>query len=142
MRYLSEKGFTLIELIVVLAIAGVAVSLVISMVGASREKAVLRQEAAKIRNTLRYARETSLMERIPVALVPDAELDIYRLEKDGEAWGSGVSLADGIEIGGESIVFMPKGVSTGGVITLRDRKERGFAIEVDPVTGRAEVRRL
>lgn len=142
MRYPSDRGFTLIELVVVLAIVGVAMSLVVSTLGRSRDKTVIRQEAARLRNTLMYARETSLMERTPVALVPDGEGNAYRLEKGGKGWGEARSLPEGVRISGEAVIFMPRGSSTGGAITLEDRSKRGFRVEVDPVTGKAELRRL
>lgn len=142
MRYRSERGFTLIELIVVLLILAVAMSLVVGALGSSRDKAVLRHEAARMRNMLMYAREISLMERLPVSLVPDVERNTFRLEKNGRLFGQIKTLPRGIGISGKAVVFLPKGDSTGGVITLKDKNERGFAIEVDPVTGEAAIRRL
>jgi general secretion pathway protein H len=142
MRSLSDKGFTLLELILVLFIVGVALSLVAGVMGKSRGKAILRQEVADVRNLLRHARERSLMERAPCAVVLDAEAGTYWIEKDGEPPGRPQALPDTIGISGSDIVFLPKGNSTGGEITLKDTSERGYIVAVDPVTGHPTVRRL
>jgi general secretion pathway protein H len=142
MRSLSDKGFTLLELILVLFIAGMALSLVAGVMGKSRGKAVLRQEVSDVRNLLRHARERSLMERAPYAMVLDAEAGTYWIEKDGAASGRPRTLPDTIGISGSDIVFLPKGNSTGGEITLKDKRERGYIVAVDPVTGHPTVRRL
>jgi prepilin-type N-terminal cleavage/methylation domain-containing protein len=139
MRSLSDKGFTLLELILVLFIAGVALSLVAGVVGKSRGKALLRQEASDLRNYLRHARERSLMERMPYIVALDPEAGTYWIEKDGEPAGKRRNLPEGIGISGSDIVFLPKGNSTGGEITLKDTRERGYIVAVDPVTGQSTV---
>jgi prepilin-type N-terminal cleavage/methylation domain-containing protein len=142
MRYLSERGFTLLELFVVLFIVGLALSLVVMTTARTRDKTLLEQEARKVRRTLSYARELSLMQRTPFSFVPDPESGTFWLEKDGKPYGGVHALPDGLSLEGEAIVFLPKGNSTGGGVAVTDKKKRGYVIEVDPTTGTAEIFRL
>ncbi len=142
MRYLSNKGFTLIELIVVLIILSVASAIAVVSVGRAHEKRVFKEQALRVQGTLRHARDISLLDRIPVTFALEEEDGKFWLEKDGAPYGRVRTLPEGFELAGEGIVFLPKGNSTGGFITIKKEDGRGYAIEVDTVTGIAKVRRL
>jgi|Deesub1362A_J573_1020465.scaffolds.fasta_scaffold00045_35 general secretion pathway protein H len=142
MKYLYKNGFTLLELIIVLFIVGIAASIVTVSVNRAYKKSIVRQEAKRIHGILRHARELSLLQRTPVVFALDEENNIFWLEKDGAVYGKVKTVPRGIRLSGEPIVFLPKGNSTGGLITLMDSEERGYSIEVDPVTGTATVKRL
>ena len=143
MRYHFKKnGFTLLELIIVMFIAGIGLSIVGVAAARSYEKGMLRQEAARLHSTMRYARELSLMQRAPVGFALQEEEGVYWLEKNGSLWGDKKAVRSGHVLEGEPIVFLPKGNSTGGYISITDSRERGYSIEVDPVTGRATIQRL
>lgn len=142
MRYPSEDGFTLVELIVVLVVAGVALAIVTLSLNRAYQKSVLREEATRLQGTLRHARDTSLLMRLPVLFALDEEEDAYWLESDGQVRGNVKRLPDGVELTGTEVVFLPKGNTTGGWVTIRRADGAGFTVEVDTVTGKAEVRRL
>lgn len=142
MRYPSKAGFTLLELIIVMLLAALAASVAAVAVGRSHDRTVLRQEAAKVRNLLGHARERSLMERAPFALVINGETGAYRLERAGSPVGRPFRPGEGVRLEGGPIGFFPKGNSTGGRLTLKGRQNRGYYIEVDEVTGKARVGRL
>jgi general secretion pathway protein H len=144
MRYRFNKdsrGFTLLELIIVMFIAGIGLSIVGVAAAKSYEKSMLRQDAARLHSMMRYARELSIMQRVPVGFALE-EKGLYWLEKNGSLLGDKKAVRSGYVLKGEPIVFLPKGNNTGGYISITDSRERGYSIEVDPVTGRASVRRL
>ena len=82
----NKKGFTLIEMLVVIAIIAVLVSIVIPVVGAATTKAEAAADAANLRNVLGYMNTmlitqemtideaTASYEPSPCKLYPDAEL--------------------------------------------------------------------
>jgi general secretion pathway protein H len=142
MRYLSKKGFTLLELLLVLLIAGLAVSLVVVSTVSTQEKTVLHQEARRLQRTLEYARELSLMKRRPFVFVPADEGGSFWLESDGEPFGKELVLPKGLLVEGDVIVFLPKGNNTGGSVAITNRSGKGYFIELDPATGKAELQRL
>jgi len=144
MKYLSDhKGFTLLELFAVLFIIATAAGLVGAAVGKSFDKAVLREEASRLRNTLRHARELSLIERIPVFVKLDSNRNLYWIEINDETQGKVHQLPKGLllQTDGE-VVFLPKGQSSGGEVVLEDERKKGYIIEVDPVTGEPKLRRI
>jgi type II secretion system protein H len=142
-RYRSERGFTLIELIVVLFILGIAMAIGTVSTMRAYQKSILKDEALRVQGTLRLARDASLIDRMPVTFALEPDSGTFWLERQGSAYGKVRKIPSGLEIEGEPIVFMPKGNSTGGVITIRRSEEdRGYVIEVDTVTGTAKIRRL
>lgn len=136
MRY-PYKGFTLIELLLVLFIIGLGVSMVSVSIGRAYEKTLLSAEARRMQNTLRRARELSLVERVSVTFALDKDKRAYWLEKDGQPYGNRKTLPEGFTLTGETVVFMPKGDSSGGALSIIDRGGRRYDIAVDPVTGGA-----
>lgn len=136
-----EFGFTLLELIIVMFIISIGLSIVGFATARSYEKHMIRQDAARLHSMMRYARELSIMQRVPVEFAFE-ERGEYWLEKNGTLWGEKKSVRSGYVLKGEPIVFSPKGNNTGGFVSITDSRERGYSIEVDPVTGRTTVRRL
>lgn len=130
----GNKGFTLLELMIVLFIAGLSLSVVILSVGRMHENAVFKEEVRKLHAALRYAREISLVERVEVRFDIDEEGSKYWIFKEDRIEKEHL-LPQGFLITGEGITFSPKGDSSGGFVEIKDDKDRGYRIEVDPVLG-------
>ena len=142
-----EGGFTLLEILLVLAIIGLAGALLVPRLGSfdTRGFNVEVREAAGLLNN---ARRNAIVSGNPatVSFVPEsvnAPFD-YR----PPVFSAGVFEARGIELhfqdstGAREAVleplemtFFPEGGSTGGALLLL-RDDRSAAIAVDPVTGR------
>ncbi len=125
-----------------MVIAGLASAVVIFSIGRIRDSTVFNQEARRIYQTLKRAREIAVIERTDVTVKIDEEAGRYGIERsDGKTLVSR-TLPRGTGITGKDIVFFPKGDSSGGVIKLQNEKGQGYAIEVSQVLGRPEIRRL
>jgi prepilin-type N-terminal cleavage/methylation domain-containing protein len=132
-------GFTLLELMIVLFIAGLSLSVVILSVGRMHENAVFKEEVRKLHTALRYAREISLLKRVEVRFDIDEEESRYWIFKEGSVEKEHL-LPQGFLITGETITFSPKGDSSGGFVNISDDKGREYRIEVDPVLGIPSIR--
>jgi general secretion pathway protein H len=126
-------GFTLIEMIVVLAVLGLALGLVITHGPARSRRLELDGTARQVAGALRLARSRAIAQERAVAVAFGA--GGYRLDRDPPvAWSADVSPA-----GDRIISFTPDGGSSGGRIVLHGG-EREVAIGVDWLTGRVLVR--
>ncbi len=125
-----------------MVIAGLASAVVIFSIGRIRDSTVFNQEARRIYQTLKRAREIAVIERTDVTVTVDEEAGRYGIERsDGKTLVSR-TLPRGTGVTGKGSVFFPKGDSSGGVIKLQNEKGQGYAIEVSQVLGRPEIRRL
>jgi prepilin-type N-terminal cleavage/methylation domain-containing protein len=82
-------GFTLLEMLAVVLIMGLAASLVIPAAGARSARA-LREQANQLANDLEYARQRTVMTAIPHRVLLDLDGAAYRVEwfvTDAEAAG-------------------------------------------------------
>lgn len=80
----AARGFTLLELLVVLVVAGIALGFV-SINAMPSERQVLQNEAQRIALLLQLARDEAIVRNRPIAF--EAENDRYRfLIRDGSTW--------------------------------------------------------
>ncbi len=138
----SQSGFTLFELIVVLFIAGLVVSVAIVATGRMHDRAVFNEEARRIFQTLKHAREVSLFERRDVTFRIDEEGMRYWLDYGDEKKADSRGVGRRFRLTGKDIFFFPKGNSSGGLIKIEDEKGQGYEIKVDPVLGSPSLRRF
>jgi general secretion pathway protein H len=139
------RGFTLIEVIVTLAILGFALVLVTGYKPPWSSALGLRATAAELASGLRLARSEAIVRNRPVAFSLDLTGHRYRVGAAAErSLPANLSL-ELLTIAGENrgadigdIRFHPDGSSTGGRISLADRKRR-MAVGVDWLTGRISV---
>lgn len=130
----ASAGFTLLELILVLAIVAATASLSVLAVGRLREATLFKDSLREVQGSLRRAKLTALQERVPVLF--KAQGSAFWLEKEAARMGGVNRMPEGSSIKAETtIVFFPKGNSTGGSIHIRDPKGRSYKIEVDRITG-------
>jgi general secretion pathway protein H len=139
---MSQRGFTLFELIVVLFITGLVVSVAIVATGRMQDRAVFNEEARKIFQTLKHAREVSLFERRDVTFRIDEEEKRYWLDYGDEKESNARAVGKGFRLTGKDIFFFPKGNSSGGLVKIENEKGQGYAIKVDPVLGSPSIRRF
>jgi general secretion pathway protein H len=139
------RGFTLIEVIVTLAILGLALALVVGFKPPWSSGLGLKGTAAELASGLRLARSEAIVSNRPVTFDLDVPGHIYRVGRGAERRLPANLSVELLTIVGESrgasvgdIRFNPDGSSTGGRIALADGKRR-VAVGVDWLTGRVSV---
>jgi general secretion pathway protein H len=133
MRVRASAGFTLIEMLVVLAVLALVVGLVITHGPVRSQRLELDAAARQVTGALRLARSRAIADERTVVFALDARG--YRLDRDTwTTWSGEVSPR-----GDRLVVFTPDGGSSGARIVLNDG-ERAVAIGVDWLTGRVVVR--
>jgi general secretion pathway protein H len=146
-RPARARGFTLMELLVVLVIA----SLAISMVGPAFQRLLpgltLEAESRKLAGLLRHARSQAILSGAPVALSQDAEsgglLLSYREQPYVLPEHFSLTLEPGpgateAAVGVTQILFYPRGDSSGGSLSLALDDGRSEAVSVDWLSGRVQ----
>jgi len=138
----NNRGVTLLELLVVLFIIGLATAVVVFSAGRVRDSSRFKEEVRKIYLTVKHAREVAVLERAEVVLKIDGEAGSYWLD-----YGHGRSserhiLPERLIIEGKDLYFFSKGNSSGGVIEIMNEKGQKYAIEVNQVLGTPAIKRL
>jgi general secretion pathway protein H len=141
----AEGGFTLLELLVVIAVLGFALVLITGYKAPWSSGLALRATAAELASGLRLARSEAILDNRSVALVLDLERHRYRVGAGRPhplpaqlsvvlltIAGERVSAREG------DIRFNPDGSSTGGRISIAEHGRR-IAIGVDWLTGRVQI---
>ncbi len=140
------RGFTLVELLVVLAIGGLMLTLTPPLITAALPGVELKAGARRVAGALRQTREIAIAHGSEALWLLDTEQGRYRIEGQGRAG----TLPDGIDIelvttrdeqrserlGG--IRFYPDGTSSGGRVILK-RGAGGYQVGVNWLTGRILV---
>lgn len=143
-RQRAARGFTLIEIIVVVALIAVLTGVIAAVISGGLGSAKIRAASKDLVAALRSTRATAVVKRESQVLVLDVERRAYKapgrdwveLPKDMEM--SMVTAADEqLDEGQGQIRFFPDGSSTGGNIEL-SRGEALWRIEIGWLTG--EVR--
>lgn len=142
-RRVSKQGFTLVELLVVLAIAGLMLSLTPPLISAAMPGVELKAAARRTAGALRLTRELAIASGEEQAWLLNIDTNSYRVAGSGRDG----RLPTGIDLqlvaaeqemrstheGG--IRFFPDGSSTGGRVIL-SRAQRGYQVGVNWLTGR------
>lgn len=118
------RGFTLLELLVVLVLVGLLSSLVFVSVAGGLFRSEERRFVQSLTQTLRRARTASLGRGEVVRFLIDGERRVFSLE--GQRWKD---IPEEVQVEGEGvaeirpgvygIVFYPDGSASGGVIDLK-----------------------
>lgn len=163
---LPRSGFTLLELLVVLAIIGLSAFLVGPRIADSLANMEFVSAVKKVAASLRYARNRAAVERIPCRATVDFEENRlviacghgetaegaeeeeeakgagdkeYRLPK-GVRWSRVIQEEEEWESGTAEILFLPSGGSSGGTVYMKNDRERAYEISVDFVTGMVSLK--
>lgn len=148
----SCRGFTLLELLVVLLIMSLSVALVVPSIGKGLEGLRVHAAARKLAAVLRRARSLALAHNAIYQVVISPRERVYQVVR-AEGWwavtgdgswqeGKGSSLLEGVEmIAAEPPVFafFPGGGSSGGTILLAGEGGKSLRVQVDPVTGLVRI---
>jgi len=145
----SSAGFTLLEILLVLTIIGMASILVVPNVG-NLDARVFSTQFRQANTLLNYARRTAVVQGQPASIEFYAES-----QRENEVVSSRTAIGKWQSTGAEiifidsterekevedkiEITFFPEGGSTGGtlIMVLGERRE---AIEIDPFTGRVST---
>ena len=141
-----KSGFTLVEMVVVLALAALLMLLVPPLFSKGLAGAGLKAASAQVAGGLRRARGQAIFRREEAPLF--VNVDERTLRIGGQ--GSSIALDDRLTLSmvtarsevvdaGEGIIrFYPDGSSTGGRVTLA-RGDRQRVVDVDWLTGRISV---
>ena len=144
---MRQRGFSLLEMIAVITIIGMAYVLLPKMVFAGVSGAELRSNARAVATGLRITRDAAINTKRETVLSLDMENRVFTLPNDAKVhklndqldvklYTSAVDLISD-KIG--TIRFFPDGSSNGGRVTIA-AGERGFEIDVDWLTGHVTIK--
>lgn len=145
---ISSKGFTLVELLVVLVIASVVLTLVGTSISRNISGAEMRTAAQKMTASLRYTRTRAILDKEEQVFLVDTENRRYTAPKRPEvelpgdmkvALTTARSELTSEDVGG--IRFYPDGGSTGGFVEL-EANDRIYRINVAWLTGEASIQKV
>lgn len=159
--YINRFGFTLIELIIVLAIVGTVISISVPFVSNFLFRTSLESSAEDIVSTLRWARRLAITKRKEYRVIFNTQRGKYWLEdKEGNITGERHSLQENIVFADpelnkmqeeDGIVefdnpddsgfsFYPQGTGESGSIYLKEKEsERWHTITITASTGYARI---
>ncbi len=143
-RARPRAGFTLVEIVVVLAILTVVAAIVLPAVGRGTEGLRLRSEAGRVAALLREARQRAVTQRRSTRVALDRVRNTVVLTAgDPDHPLRQLTLPTGLRLtvaaGGESLGFSPRGLTRETRWLLEGPGGRRLAIEVDAVSGRVTV---
>ena len=143
----TGKGFTLVEMLVVLVIASLVLTLVGTSISRSVSGAEMRTAARKVAASLRYTRTRAILDKQEQVFLVDTENNQYQAPlRNPVVLPEGMKVAlmtARSELTAESvggIRFYPDGGSTGGYVEL-DANGRVYRVNVAWLTGEASVQR-
>lgn len=145
---LRARGFTLIEIVVAVAVVALVLGIVAVQAGASLKRAALRRVGHDLVAALRYTRGQAIASGAEQRLELDVEKQVYRAPKRSEVAlpkGYRMTLVTAAsEQTGETsgaIRFFPDGSATGGRVRLiADARE--WNVEVAWLTGDVRLREV
>jgi len=159
----GRAGFTLIELIIVLAIIAIASGLVGIMIGRGSDGLEMKTVTKEISSVLRYARNQAVSKKQTYCFVINKEEGEVRLyadkdetenkDEEGNEEKKGLPVIsrplpedllisiDDDDADVQYIEFFPQGNSSGGTIKLEKENGAIYFIDVNRITGKIEMYR-
>jgi general secretion pathway protein H len=143
----AAAGFTLVELLVVLVIAALAMALVGTSISRSVSGAEMRTAARKVAASLRYTRTHAILTKSEQVFLVDTEKHSFQAaDRQQETLPKGMNVELNTarsELTSETaggIRFYPDGGSTGGNVRL-EANGRVYQVNVAWLTGEASLQR-
>jgi len=142
----SARGFTLLELIIVLLISVLGFAVVGGNISSGNQSTRIQAAARDIASALRYAHGQALMSRQPVGVTVNLDDNSYSIGNRGKIYRLDREIAISVTVAEEEfgegqqagIRFFGDGSSTGGRITLEWGKQLR-RIDVNWITGAVEI---
>ena len=142
-----NRGFTLVEIMVVLVIVALMMALVGSSISRNISGAQMRTAAGKVAASMRYTRTQAILTKTEQVFLVDTEKLTYQAaEREAEELPEGMTVELNTarsELTSETaggIRFYPDGGSTGGNVRL-EANGRIYRVNVAWLTGEASVER-
>jgi prepilin-type N-terminal cleavage/methylation domain-containing protein len=137
-----RHGHTLLELVLVLVVAGLAMGIALPRLQAVGDALVVGQAAREVVAAHRRARTAAILEHRPVVLTVSAESLAYRaVGASGHLWWAPGPARDGIVFASPArqVTFSPVGISS-GLSNASFRLQRGAASRTVVVSRLGRVR--
>lgn len=140
----AGAGFTLIEVVVVVAIMAALATLVAPAVGRGTETLRLRSEAGRVAALVRQARQHAVSHHRPTRVALDLGRNTVTLTaEDSDKPVRELVMPDGlrlsVEAGGETLRFSSRGLTRNTRWMLEGPGGRRLAIRVESLSGRVTV---
>ncbi|MHB1185879.1 MAG: GspH/FimT family pseudopilin [Desulfobulbia bacterium] len=134
-KILGRRGFSLLELIMVLAVLGIMAGLVAPATGRFLDKLSFRKQTAALVAGTRYARLMAVGKGRPVAMRFDGQTHLLSFRGAVEETKE-IKLSGDVELElrPETLVFYPDGLATPGRMLARSGS-RSQEFRIDPLTG-------
>jgi prepilin-type N-terminal cleavage/methylation domain-containing protein len=164
---MKNKGFSLMEVIIVLTILVLSISLVASSLSNLSRTIELKAAAKKVSGILRYYRSEAVNKGSVYQVLFDPELRVVKVqsvslaepaeekEADQKKGGEGAKTLYGLPEGLHmkdldfpspeypcdlpAVEFYPNGGSNGGSVLINSPERKGYRIKIDFLTGMVEV---
>jgi general secretion pathway protein H len=143
----TSKGFSLIELLLVLLLIGVGAVIAVPSVERGLKERVVKQSALGLAATARDLRSRAIYEGFPHRLILDAAENSYRSVPGQKTFLppdvmlSGVTGGEPLTNDSRQFFFFPNGSVLGGEIRLaREEGTSAYVITLNPLSGRVAVR--
>lgn len=150
-RAQNEGGFSLIEVLIVLAVAAVIATMGFAYLIGSRPATLLHQAEIQLSSDLSLSRDLAYNEESPVRVVFDVANDWYYTEQQDTATGDwnqvgvykylpdGINLSD-VTFPSDTVSFTPRGtLVVGGSITITNTKGATSVLNGVIPTGRFPI---
>ncbi len=143
------RGFSLMELVVVLAILGIGAAVVAPGIGRTADGIRARSEIGAVAAFLRSAREHAVTRGQAMEVRVDDETHTLVMRQAGHSGDSAVQATRAVSSlvriaagpPAQSVTFLPHGMSTGARFALTAPGARAYVITVDTLTGRVGTAR-
>lgn len=141
-----QRGFTLLEILVVMALMGLMYALVPPLISTSGSTTELRAAARQLAAGLRKARGHAVVSHRDATLTVDVERHRFQVTGDAREYALPGTAAlsvytaksEAVEEKVAAIRFFPDGSSTGGAIGIANGGAK-FRVDVDWLTGNVTI---